>query len=96
MLAVVPVIIGEAQILLAGDERVELQKHSRASEVSAMLAACSVRSIWKARCDAEEDSSAAREEKSDISRMRSKKWRFVRQAGATALSKVATITTTIC
>ena len=85
------VITAEAQILLAGDEAVELRKQERSSEVSAMLAACSVRSIWKARCAAEEDSSAAREEKSD---MRSKKWRFVRQAGATALSKVATITTT--
>ena len=58
-IVVMLVITAEAQILLAGDEAVELRKQERSSEVSAMLAACSIRTICFVRCAGSEDRASA-------------------------------------
>ena len=55
LLEMMLVITAEAQILLAGDEAVELRKQERSSEVSAMLAACSIRTVWLVRGAGSED-----------------------------------------
>ena len=59
LLEMMLVITAEAQILLAGDEAVELRKQERSSEVSAMLAACSIRTICFVRCAGSEDRASA-------------------------------------
>ena len=59
LLEMMLVITAEAQILLAGDEPVELQKQERSSEVGAMLAACSIRTICFVRCAGSEDRASA-------------------------------------
>ena len=59
LLEMMLMINAEAQILLAGDEPVELQKQERSSEVSAMLAACSIRTAWLVRCAGSEDLASA-------------------------------------
>ena len=59
LLEMMLVITAEAQILLAGDEAVELRKQERSSEVSAMVAACSIRTAWVVRCAGSEDLASA-------------------------------------
>ena len=59
LLEMMLMINAEAQILLGGDEPVELQKQERSSEVSAMLAACSIRTVWLVRCAGSEDLASA-------------------------------------
>ncbi len=59
LLEMMLMITAEAQILLAGDEPVELQKQERSSEVGAMLAACSIRTVWLVRCAGSEDLASA-------------------------------------
>ena len=59
LLEMMLMITAEAQILLAGDEPVELRKQERSSEVSAMLAVCSIRTVWLVRCAGSEDQASA-------------------------------------
>ena len=59
LLEIMLVITAEAQILLAGEEPVELQKQERSSGVGAMLAACSIRTVWLVRCAGSEDQASA-------------------------------------
>ena len=59
LLEMMLMITAEAQILLAGDEAVELRMQERSSEVSAMLAACSIRTICFVRCAGSEDRASA-------------------------------------
>ena len=53
------VITAEAQMLLVGDEAVELRKQERSSEASAVLAVCSIRTICFVRCAGTEDRASA-------------------------------------
>ena len=59
LLEMMLVITAEAQMLLVGDEAVELRKQERSSEVSAMVAACSIRTVWLVRCAGSEDQASA-------------------------------------
>ena len=59
LLEMMLMITAEAQILLAGDEPVELQKQERSSGVGAMVAACSIRTVWLVRGAGSEDLASA-------------------------------------
>ena len=58
-IVVMLVITAEAQKVVRERQTGRAAKQQRASEVSAMVAACSIRTVWLVRCAGSEDQASA-------------------------------------